>query len=67
MLLLLSDGIFELLPEKSNKECYNDLLTWVGDTDTIFDDITHGLGLIADTELVDDVTMLVITRHTANV
>jgi serine phosphatase RsbU (regulator of sigma subunit) len=63
MLLLLSDGIFELLPEKSNKECYNQLLTWVGNTATIFDDITQGLGLGSNTQLVDDVTMLAITRQ----
>jgi serine phosphatase RsbU (regulator of sigma subunit) len=63
LLLLLSDGIFELLPEQSNKECYNQLLTWVGNTATIFDDITQGLGLGADTQLVDDVTMLAICRR----
>jgi serine phosphatase RsbU (regulator of sigma subunit) len=63
LLLLLSDGIFELIPEKSNKECYNDLLTWAGNTETIFDDITRELGLGADTQLVDDVTMLAITRQ----
>ena len=63
LLLLLSDGIFELLPKKSNKECYNQLLTWVGNSTTIFDDITQGLGLGADTQLVDDVTMLAITRQ----
>jgi serine phosphatase RsbU (regulator of sigma subunit) len=63
LLLLLSDGIFELLPETSNKECYNQLLTWVGNSTTIFDDITQGLGLGVDTQLVDDVTMLAITRQ----
>jgi hypothetical protein len=63
LLLLLSDGIFELLPEKSNKECYNHLLSWVGNTATLFDDITQGLGLGTDTQLVDDVTMLAITRQ----
>jgi serine phosphatase RsbU (regulator of sigma subunit) len=63
LLLLLSDGIFELRPEKSNKECYNHMLTSVVNSQTIFDDITQGLGLEADTQLVDDVTMLAITRQ----
>jgi serine phosphatase RsbU (regulator of sigma subunit) len=63
LLLLLSDGIFELLPDRSNKECYNQLLKSVGNAVTIFDDITQGLGLGMDTQLVDDVTMLVITRQ----
>ena len=67
LLLVLSDGIFELVPEKSNKACYEELLNRITKSETIFDDITEVIGLETDTQLVDDVTMLAITRQNISV
>jgi serine phosphatase RsbU (regulator of sigma subunit) len=66
LLLLLSDGIFELNPATSNHECYNQLLSWEARIDRIFADVTAALGLTEETELMDDVTMLAVARQRVN-
>jgi serine phosphatase RsbU (regulator of sigma subunit) len=66
-LLLLSDGIFELKPDVSHKTCYTDLFDKVKSAETIIDDITRGLQLADANKLLDDVTMLAITRLSVHV
>ena len=65
-LLLVSDGIFELMPEKSNKEQYEDLLTRVANTAQPLEDIAAEIELNYRGQLADDVTLLAIHRQTEN-
>lgn len=67
LLLLLSDGIFEIMPEKSNKACYQELLARVRSTDVSFDDLLRGIELEHNSQLRDDVTMLAISRQSTDV
>ena len=62
LLLVLSDGIFELMPGKSNKECYAHLLSGIGDTEMTLEELGKVIGLEDTTRLQDDVTLLAITR-----
>ena len=62
MLLLLSDGMFELMPDKSNEEQTADLISLIGKQGSAFDYVTQGIGSREISELSDDVTMLAISR-----
>lgn len=62
LLLLMSDGIFELMPDRSNRACYEHLLANVNSTDMSLEELTKVIGLKDTSQLLDDVTMLAITR-----
>ena len=66
LILLISDGIFELTLDKSNKEQYAGLLAGIKSTARQLDEMTHDMGLETADHLTDDVTLLTINRQ-ANV
>ncbi len=67
LLLLMSDGIFELMPDTTNKVCYEHLLANVQSTEMSLDELKNVIGLGDATQLLDDVAMLAITRQYASV
>lgn len=67
LLLLLSDGIFEIMPEKSNKASFRELLNRVSSTEVSFDELMDGIELKNNSQLRDDVTMLAISRQSTDV
>ena len=66
LLLLISDGMFELMPDKSNIECYEHLVSNVDTTDMSFEALTNVIGLQDATRLTDDLAMLAISRRDKN-
>ena len=67
LLLLISDGMFELMPDKSNIECYEHLITNVNSTDMSFEELTNVIGMEDASRLTDDLAMLTVSRHATNV
>ncbi len=67
LLVVLSDGIFELMPEKTNKECYGHLLASIDSTKMSLDELKDVIGLQDVSQLLDDVALLAITRQSENV
>ncbi|MEN8178450.1 MAG: response regulator [Pseudomonadota bacterium] len=67
LLLILSDGVFELMPDKTNKECYANLLSKVDSTEMSLDELIDVIGLDDTSRLLDDVALLAITRRSENV
>jgi len=63
VLLLVSDGILELMPEATMLERYSALLTASHGTDLDLDEMTVGLDVLADKHLPDDIAFLVISRR----
>ncbi len=63
LLLLVSDGLLELMPHKSNRERYKDLLSRVTGPDVTFEELTEGLGIEGDQQLPDDVTLFSVVRR----
>ncbi len=61
VLLLVSDGILELIPEDTMLERYNALLTATHGMDLDLDEMTVGLDVLADKHLPDDIAFLVIS------
>jgi len=62
LLLLMSDGFFELTPEKSNRECYKQILSGITQIEMPFDTLLQDMNLDETDQLVDDLTLLSITR-----
>lgn len=62
LLLLMSDGIFELMPEKSNREFYKDILSGLKYIDMPLDALLQDMKLDESDQLIDDLTLLTITR-----
>lgn len=62
LLLIMSDGIFEVMPENSNRSNYERFLSHVVRTDMTLDELLEAIGLQRFDQLLDDVTMLSITR-----
>jgi sigma-B regulation protein RsbU (phosphoserine phosphatase) len=62
-LLLVSDGVLELLPEKSLRDKYTALGTQFAETGTNIDRLTVELGLKKRNQLPDDVAVLIISRQ----
>jgi len=58
VLVLVSDGILELMPEDAMLERYSALLS----ADLDLDEMTAGLDVLADQHLPDDIAFLVISR-----
>jgi len=67
LLLLLSDGLFELTPAKTNKECYEHLLSNVNSTDMSFEELIKVIGMEDASRLTDDLAMLAISRRAGHV
>jgi serine phosphatase RsbU (regulator of sigma subunit) len=68
VLVLVSDGILELMPEAAMLERYGALLsgTQGSDLDLDLDEMTVGLDVLADKHLPDDIAFLVISRCDAD-
>lgn len=62
LLLLMSDGIFELMPEKSNRECYKEILSFIKQIDMPLDALLEEMKLGESDQLLDDLTLLSITK-----
>ena len=61
-LVLVSDGILELMPEQEMVERYGALLKAMGVARLDLDEMTVGLDVLADKHLPDDIAFLVISR-----
>ena len=62
VLVLVSDGILELMPEETMLQRYRALLTDMEDAKLDLDEMTAGLDVLADKHLPDDIAFLVISR-----
>jgi serine phosphatase RsbU (regulator of sigma subunit) len=62
VLVLVSDGILELMPEDAMLERYSALLPGMQGADLDLDEMTAGLDVLADQHLPDDIAFLVISR-----
>ncbi len=62
VLVLVSDGILELMPEEAMLKRYGALLSAMQGTDLDLDEMTAGLDVLADKHLPDDIAFLVISR-----
>jgi serine phosphatase RsbU (regulator of sigma subunit) len=67
LLLLMSDGMFELMPDKSNKESYEHLVSNVNSTDMSFEELVNVIGMEDASRLRDDLAILAISRRARNV
>jgi len=65
-LVLVSDGILELMPEDSMLERYGALLAATQGVDLDLDEMTAGLEVLGDKHLPDDIAFLVISRCHGN-
>ena len=66
VLVLVSDGILELMPEAAMLERYGALLSGTQGSDLDLDEMTVGLDVLADKHLPDDIAFLVISRCDAD-
>ena len=62
MLVLVSDGILELMPEETMLQRYSALLPDMQGAGLDLDGMTAGLDVLADKHLPDDIAFLVISR-----
>jgi sigma-B regulation protein RsbU (phosphoserine phosphatase) len=60
VLVLVSDGVLELMPEDTMLKRYSALLAGM---DMVLDEMTAGLDVLADKHLPDDIAFLVISRN----
>ena len=67
LLLLMSDGMFELIPDKSNKESYEHLVSNVNSIDMSFEELINVIGMEDASRLTDDLAMLAISRRIRDV
>ena len=65
-LVLVSDGILELMPEETMLRRYSALLSGAKVADFVLDEMTAGLDVLADKHLPDDIAFLVISRSRGN-
>ncbi len=65
-LVLVSDGILELMPADRLQQRYSALLSGSQSTDLNLDEITIGLDVLADKHLPDDIALMVIDRTDRN-
>ena len=62
ILVLVSDGILELMPEETMLQRYSALLTDMEGAVLDLDEMTAGLDVLADKHLPDDIALLVVSR-----
>jgi sigma-B regulation protein RsbU (phosphoserine phosphatase) len=63
VLVLVSDGVLELMPEDIMLKRYSALLAGKQGMDMVLDEMTAGLDVLADKHLPDDIAFLVISRN----
>jgi sigma-B regulation protein RsbU (phosphoserine phosphatase) len=63
VLLLVSDGVLELMPEDTMLKKYTTLLMGTQGMDQVVDEMTAGLDVLADKHLPDDIAFLVMSRN----
>ena len=63
VLVLVSDGILELMSEDTMLKRYAALLSGTQATEPLLDEMTAGLDVLADKHLPDDIAFLVINRR----
>ncbi|MGD8629779.1 MAG: SpoIIE family protein phosphatase [Gammaproteobacteria bacterium] len=63
VLLLVSDGVLELMPEDAMLKKYRALLMGTPGMDQVVDEMTAGLDVLADKHLPDDIAFLVMSRN----
>jgi sigma-B regulation protein RsbU (phosphoserine phosphatase) len=63
VLVLVSDGILELMPEDTMLKRYSALLAGTQGMDMVLDEMTAGLDVLADKHLPDDIAFLVISKN----
>jgi serine phosphatase RsbU (regulator of sigma subunit) len=63
VLVLVSDGVLELMPEDTMLKRYSALLAGTQGMDMVLDEMTAGLDVLADKHLPDDIAFLVISRN----
>jgi sigma-B regulation protein RsbU (phosphoserine phosphatase) len=63
VLVLVSDGVLELMPEATMLKRYSALLAGTQGMDRVLDEMTTGLDVLADKHLPDDIAFLVISRN----
>ena len=66
ILVLVSDGILELMPESELLERYNKLLLYRHDMNLDPDKLAGDLGVMAGRRLPDDIAFLVMSRCRGN-
>lgn len=62
-LLLVSDGILDLLPQSTVKEKQAALSGWLEHVDTGIDTLVERLGLEKQAQLPDDITLMMVSRQ----
>jgi serine phosphatase RsbU (regulator of sigma subunit) len=65
-LVLVSDGILELMPADQLRQRYGVLLSRCEGESLDLDEITAGLEVLADKHLPDDIALMVIERHSGD-
>jgi len=63
VLVLVSDGVLELMSEDAMLKRYSALLAGAQGMDPVLDEMTAGLDVLADKDLPDDIAFLVISRN----
>ena len=63
VLVLVSDGVLELMPEQAMLKRYSALLAGSRGMRPVLDEMTAGLDVLADKHLPDDIAFLVISRN----
>jgi sigma-B regulation protein RsbU (phosphoserine phosphatase) len=63
VLLLVSDGVLELMSEDTMLKKYTTLLMGTQGMDQVVDEMTAGLDILADKHLPDDIAFLVMSRN----
>jgi len=63
VLVLVSDGVLELMPGDTMLNRYSTLLAGTQGMDRVLDEMTAGLDVLADKHLPDDIAFLVISRN----
>jgi serine phosphatase RsbU (regulator of sigma subunit) len=63
VLVLVSDGVLELMSEDAMLKRYSALLSCAQGMDPVLDEITAGLDVLAEKHLPDDIAFLVISRN----
>ncbi|HYQ72179.1 MAG TPA: SpoIIE family protein phosphatase, partial [Gammaproteobacteria bacterium] len=66
ILVLVSDGVLELMSEDAMLKRYGALLAGTHGMDRVLDEMTVGLDILAEKHLPDDIAFLVISRNRSN-
>ena len=67
VLVLVSDGVLEILPQKSQREKHTALLAVISGIPPTIEAMTDALGLDSERELPDDIALLVVRKGDSDV